>query len=168
MFDTVLSYLAPHDCASCGQQGSILCEQCKYDIVSEPPQRCLLCLVPTRISNLCTTCRQKSGVEDAWYVGERSGGLKRLIDEYKFRSALAAASQITSLIDARLPLFGELVVCPVPTAPAHRRARGFDHTARLARALADKRRLPYRSLLGRETSETQHFKSRADRFASAE
>lgn len=167
MIDRLLSYVAPHNCASCGQQGSILCDQCKYDIVSEPPVACLLCFMPAGGSNLCARCRSQTGIEDAWYVVERREGIKRLIDNYKFHSALEVSRHMAHVLDSRLPLLRDVVVTVAPTPPAHRRVRGFDHAERLGRQFARSRSLPYDRLLRRLSADAQHLKSRSDRFTSA-
>lgn len=165
MVDQLLSLLAPHSCCGCGNLGSLLCHNCKYDIEYEAFERCLVCLTPTASSDLCKLCAKQLSIEAAWCVGTRTGALKALLDRYKFDSAKEAGRIAAELLKARLPpLPGDTVVVPVPTAPAHRRSRGFDHTLDIAKGVSRRRRLPFRSVLARHNSEMQHFKSRADRL----
>lgn len=168
MLDRLLSIYAPHSCCGCGNVGSLLCDICKNDIISEPFSRCLVCLLPTFGSDLCTSCRHTSGIEDAWVVGAREHALKELLNRYKFDAAIEAATICTQLLDTSLPLLPiDTVVVSVPTASARRRVRGFDHIAVIAKRLAHMRSLRYADVLERTGSQTQHFKSRAERLKTA-
>ena len=165
MVDRLLAAIAPHSCCSCGNIGSILCPSCKNDIVSDPFSACISCLRPTLDGNLCSTCSAKLGVTLGWCVGERETHLKALLDWYKFNSAKEASKACAELLDMRLPLLpGNVVAVPVPTSPAHRRARGFDHSSLLASRLAKKRKLLFRQVLERRSNDTQHFKARSERL----
>lgn len=165
MLDRLLSTIAPHSCCGCGLLGDILCETCKNNIVSDPFERCLVCLKPTVDDNLCSACRTRSLFDAAWCVGTRQSELKALIDGYKFASARRAGVVCAELLLEQLPLItDETVVVAVPTSPAHVRARGFDHTARIARNVAKARQMRYASPLERVDNETQHFKTRAERL----
>lgn len=168
MLDRLLSIYAPHSCCGCGNVGSLLCDICKNDITSEPFSRCIVCLQPTFDSNLCSTCKRTGDIDDAWCVGVRDHALKELLNRYKFDAAIEAATICTGLLDASLPLLpADAVVVAVPTASARRRVRGFDHTAVIAKRLAGKRSLRYSAVLERTSSQTQHFKSRAERLKTA-
>lgn len=168
MLDTMLRLIAPHSCCGCGYLGSILCHQCKDDIVSEPFSQCVVCLKPTAGANLCTS-RCLLPAEAVWCVGQRSGPLKSLLDRYKFDAAREASSVLISLLDNSLPLLPtQTVVVAVPTASSHRRARGFDHMGRVARGFARHRRLAYGTPLSRNGGETQHFKTKRERETAAE
>lgn len=169
MVDGLLAFIAPHSCSGCGNPGSILCLSCKNDIVYEPFSACLCCLRPTADVNLCSSCGRRTGIQAAWTVGSREGPLKRLLDRYKFDSAKEAGRMCAELLDRSLPVLpAGFVVVPVPTSPAHRRARGFDHTLCITRAFARRRALTCRQLLARHTRDTQHFKGRAERLRQAE
>ncbi len=168
MLDTLLSPFAPHSCCSCGYLGSVLCEVCKNDIVSEPYALCLVCSKPTGNDNICTRCRKAWGVSGGWSVSERSGQLKALLDQYKFHSVRQAAPVCAQLLHERLPLLpSNVAIVPVPTAPSHRRVRGFDHTMLIVRAFAKKRRMPVAPVLHRTSGGTQHFKTRSERLKTA-
>jgi ComF family protein len=164
MIDRLLSVFAPHPCCGCGNVGSLLCPQCKYDIVSEPYSQCVICERPTSVAALCADCQSSSVFEAMWCTGARTGALQSLIDRYKFDSAREAARHAAELLDSVVPVLPqETVIVPVPTSPAHQRSRGFDHTALIAREFARLRRLPYCRVLERHGSETQHFLSRQAR-----
>lgn len=167
MLDTIISIIAPHTCSSCGETGSILCEYCKDDIINERFERCIQCLRPAG-SGICRSCRNKTGISEAWCVGERTAGLQNLLDAYKFRSSKEAARHITDMLDATLPIIDGLTICPVPTAPNHRRVRGFDHVELFAKALSKHRHLPYAVLLEQTSNDIQHFKNKSERAAAVE
>ncbi len=165
MLRRLLDLVIPHYCCSCGEIGSLLCESCKYDIIDERFSGCILCghasLVPG-----CSRCR--SGVERTWCGGERVGGLEILIDRFKFAYAEAAHVPLGDILLAALPdLPPETIVVPIPTIRAHVRQRGYDHTALLARYVADKRGLRYAQPLRRSTASVQRGASRAVRMAQA-
>jgi ComF family protein len=168
MIDSLFSSFAPHSCCGCQNIGSLLCHQCKYDIISESYALCIGCQVPTWGDNLCEKCRHAWGIESAWCVGVREGSLQALIDRYKFDSARQAAAICVELLDARLPLLpSDVAVVPVPTVPTHVRTRGFDHAALMARRFAKARGLRYAAPLRRTGDGTQHFKSRTERLQTA-
>ncbi len=123
---------------------------------------------PTRSGNLCSTCHDLSA-EMVWCVGSRRSELKTLIDNYKFSAMRSASRPLVELLDLTLPaLPPEVVVTVVPAASAHTRERGFDHMARIGREFAALRQLPYRPLLRRTLSDTQHFKTRRERLEAAQ
>lgn len=169
MLDNLLSNIAPHPCSGCAETGTILCTNCKNDIIDQSFDRCIVCTTPTSSSSLCRACARKSGISDAWCVSEREDALKMLLDSYKFHSAKAASIPLASLLDLTLPLLGSsLTVVPAPTAPAHRRVRGFDHTALIAKRFAKHRQLAYRSVLENTSRDIQHLSSRVKRFENAQ
>lgn len=164
MIDSLLNALAPHRCSSCGENGSILCESCKYDIVSDRFSGCVLCAKPCGNRGICAHCSRKSGITQAWCVGERRGGLKTLIDSYKFQSSRAASGVCADLFHCMLPqLPQELVVVGIPSAPRTVRARGFDHMGRIAKEFAQLRSGSVAQPLQRASSVILHFLPRAER-----
>ncbi len=168
MIDRLLAFIAPHSCCGCGNVGSILCENCKYDIISDMDESCLVCQHPTSVNNLCIRCRLSGTYDDAWYVSQRKDSLKILLNIYKFKSAKEVANVCADLLEAKLPILPVgIVVVPVPTAPAHRRSRGFDHTHLFVRQFAKRRKLRYRQVLERTDNQTQHFKTKKERLAHA-
>ena len=70
----------------------------------------------------------------------REGIIGELLKEYKYKSVRGAAKALAECLNVAIPgsvLEAEIV--PLPTAPKHIRARGFDHTWYLAKALARQR-----------------------------
>lgn len=165
MVERLLDFVSPHYCCSCGEIGSILCEGCKYDITSERFSGCTLCGQPT-LSGSHARCH--SIIERTWCGGERTGGLERLIDDYKFEYVVAAHKPLGDILLAALPeLPSDTIVVPIPTVRTHVRQRGYDHTLLLARYVADNRNLQCSRPLLRINSSVQRGANRKTRVAQA-
>lgn len=168
MLEAPLSILAPHHCCSCDRIGHILCDHCNYDIISEAYGSCIVC------GDICrggeTLCRQHVlPFARAWCVGERSGSLRALLDQYKFEHARSASETLAKLLDSTLPLLpDDIVVVPVPTIRKHIRQRGFDHTALFAQKFARRRGMKYQHAIERITSTTQLGKGLKERRVQAQ
>lgn len=146
-----------------------MCDSCIYNIVSEPFAGCLLCLHPCGGRGVCPSCARVVHVEQAWCVGERSGALKKLLDQYKFSASRAAAGTCAELLDATIPqLPAGVVVVPVPSSPHSVRQRSFGHVERFARQFAKRRGLVYAQPLQRASNVTLHFLSKKERERHAD
>jgi ComF family protein len=166
MIDTLLSKVAPHLCCGCGKIGSLLCDNCKYDINNDVFRQCLACRGPAGETGVCHHC--KLPYERAWCVGERSGVLQRLVGDFKFQNMYAGYIPLAGLLHERIDILpSNTVVVPVPTVPSHIRERGYDHTLLLARRLAKSRGLRTQALLRRATSTKQRDASRQQRIEQA-
>lgn len=164
---TLSNLLSPHYCCSCGEIGAILCEYCKYDIVSEPFESCLVCTKPVqKKAHLCSVCQP--AYKRAWCVGRRDDSLLSLIDQFKFERVLDAHAVLADLLHQTLPELPEgTIVVPVPTISAHRRMRGYGHVELVAKAFAKERHLPYREALVRRENHIQRGATRQQRIAQA-
>jgi ComF family protein len=166
MIDTALSFIAPHHCCGCDKVGCLLCDNCKYNIVSEQKMVCIVCGRPTARTWLCNTCRVP--YQRAWIVGERSGVLQRLVGLYKFSRAKAAYRDIGDLLLAILPeLPDNIVIVPVPTVSGHIRERGYDHMLLIAKYVEKKRNLKCQRLIGRKTDTKQRQSTAIQRAKQA-
>lgn len=162
MIDKLLQIVAPHHCYSCAKLGQPLCQDCKYDIADEANDVCVVCATPS-LDGICAGCT--TTYDRAWYVGDRSGVLKDLIDGYKFERVKSTAYPLGDLLDMRLPVLPRnSIIVPVPTIAPHVRARGYDHALLIARRLGALRNLPVTSLLRRRDSFVQRGKSKRERF----
>lgn len=155
MLDTLLSFTAPHHCSGCGLAGTLLCDNCKYDIISEPFSACVACGEGLGGRNgLCGDC--KLPYKRAWCVAPRQEHLERLIDSFKFTYARSAYDPLAGLLDSYLPdLPRNVRIVPVPTINSHIRQRGYDHTLLIARRLGRLRKLAVDTSLRRQTSTMQ-------------
>ncbi len=165
MLDSLLQLIAPHYCYGCNKQGTLLCDNCKYDIVSETFSGCIVCLRPSN-RGVCLQCHVP--YQNAWCVGERSDALESLIDGFKFQRTRYAYRHLAELLDAVVPdLDPETVVVSIPTISSHVRERGYDHARLVARQFAKRRGLRFSPLLQRKTATKQRGVSKKARFAQA-
>jgi len=167
MYKLLSTLFAPHYCCSCGAVGALLCDHCKYDIISEPFEACILChKLALPAHNLCGVC--VSPFAKAWCVGARSEGLKTLINQFKFERVRGAYEPLAELLHTTLPVFPpETTVVAIPTIAPHIRVRGYDQAALVARTFAGLRSLPFESILQRVTNTVQQGASRAVRRQQA-
>ncbi len=167
MIDRLLSLVAPHYCSGCGENGTLLCDNCKYDIVSESYNVCVACGKALALrQGICRDCNVPYSL--GWVVADRRDQLERLINVYKFENAKAAHRPLSQLLHERLPdLPTNVVIVPIPTVGAHIRQRGYDHMLLIARRFGVLRGLPVSKLLTRATSTKQRDASRAKRIAQA-
>lgn len=166
MIDTLLSHIAPHHCCGCGIIGTLLCDNCKYDISSEAFSACIACgslAGPAGICNLCVVPYSR-----AWCAGERSGALQRLIGTYKFQNAQDGYKLLGGLLLERIGhLPKETVVVAIPTVSSHIRQRGYDHAQLIAKYFAKKRGHKVEQPLQRVTSTKQRQATKAQRMTQA-
>ena len=137
------------------------------------PSVCLACRGPTgRVGEpLCPACRRalpwlreapratagrgrgrgRSGPALTWAPLAHEGPARALVHALKFRGALGVAGVMAAQIAANAPpgLLDGATLVPVPAPAARRRARGFDHAARLAAALGERSGRPVAACLRR-------------------
>ena len=167
--NTILGRLAnsllPHYCCSCGAIGSVFCDSCKYDIISEPFDSCVVCLKPSSTA-LCG--HHRLPYSRVVVAGWRSDGLERLVDASKFESMRPGCSSQAELLAARLPRFvGPAVVVPIPTIRPHIRRRGYGHTERIAWELARLIDHPVEQPIRRIKNHVQHGSTKTVRQRQA-
>jgi ComF family protein len=167
MLDSILSFVAPHHCSGCGLSGTLLCDNCKYDIISEPFSACSACGKDIAGSHgLCSNCQVP--YQRAWCVADRRDHLQRLIGNYKFTNARTGYRPLADLLHERLPVLPiNTVIIPVPTVNSHIRQRGYDHMLLIARRFGRLRNLPVHTGLQRVTSTKQRAASRSKRTEQA-
>ena len=167
MIDAVLSFVAPHRCSGCAISGTLLCDNCKYDIISEPFAACGACGKSiARNNGICSSCDVP--YTRVWCVSDRRDQLQRLIGNYKFTNARAAYRPLASLLHQYLPeLPANTVIVPVPTVSSHIRQRGYDHAYLIARRFAKLRGLSLDTSLRRVTNTKQRSASAKQRVTNA-
>lgn len=163
MINAILNLIAPHHCLGCQKTGTVLCDNCKYNIINEPFSQCLVCLTPTSRGAICQ--QHKNDFATAWCVGVRDEILEQLIDEYKFRNnkdaLLCAGDLLASTLDT---VDVHTIYVPVPTIHQHIRQRGYDHTAYIARAVQKKHGGSVAAIVTRRRNFTQRGASRKKRL----
>jgi len=166
MIDDAIGFIAPHHCCGCGVIGTLLCDDCKYNIIDELNSVCIVCKRPTLSKCLCNSCNVP--YDRAWVVGERNGALQRLIGLYKFERTRSGYKILGDLLHCVLPKFSpDVVIVPVPTVPSHIRERGYDHIMLISRYIARTRGLSCKALIIRKTNTKQRQASSSDRERQA-
>lgn len=174
---TLLDLVCPHSCRGCALLGSVLCERCKKNLFQTKTSICPLCKRVVEnggdsvIKMKCGDCELpfRAVAVGGW----REGALDRLVKDYKYRAVRAAGDTLAELLSLRLPeaWFRDcktVRVVPLPTIGKHVRQRGIDHTAVLARKLAQRRGWKVERLLVRAADTVQVGTKMAEREAQAE
>jgi ComF family protein len=136
LLDKLVGIAAPHQCLVCGREGGLLCAWCAPDAITALPSRCYRCSAQTEDFKTCPKCRRVSRLKHVWIRTNLDKLARRLIYDYKFKHARAAAHDIAGQMVQCLPYFADSLLVPVPTATSRVRQRGFDHTELLARVLS--------------------------------
>lgn len=165
MIDTLLRFLAPHYCYSCGTIGSPLCINCENDISSDYESSCVVCAQPSANGSCLAHCLL---IEKGWCLGVREGVLRDLTNDLKFAGSREIGTCLARCVTQVLPVLPtQVVLVPIPTIAAHVRQYGLDHTKLLVRQLAVQTSRPVEIALARKTRHVQHGKSRRVRQAQA-
>ena len=166
MIETLLSALSPHLCYACGRIGSVLCDNCKYDIIYDHFNECILCSKVCEPSGICKACRPC--FSRAWCVGQRAEVLRKVIDDYKFENVKAARIPLASLLSSTIGMLpSSVVLVPIPTIPAHIRRRGYDHAVLLAKQLAKMQGVEMKRILQRSSYTEQRGGTKVQRQTRA-
>jgi predicted amidophosphoribosyltransferase len=149
LLDDLLAALLPGRCPGCGVPAEPVCPACEARLVPAAP-------VPP-----------PTGIE-AWAAPLSYEGVGReLVARVKYRNARHAIGWLAdAMVDAAASLPGRPrveAVTWVPTTPARRRDRGFDHARLLARAVARRLGRPVCPTLWRAPGPPQTGRSRAQR-----
>lgn len=164
----MLELVAPHHCCECHKIGTLLCDDCKNNIINETYGRCIICNCACSSMNLCDKCRESVCYEKAWVVGERCGTLQKIIGVYKFQRAKAGCQVLADLLINILPVLpDDTVIVPIPTASNHIRGRGYDHTLQICSLIARRRGLKCKQLILRKTNTKQRQASLKQRQEQA-
>lgn len=147
-FSSILDLIAPYSCRGCGQLGEVLCECCKnYNIMH-------MAKICSRCKKSIEKCKCDVPIYTAFY---REGLIQNLVEDYKYQSIRGLDKALAEMLDETLPKnLGDTIIVPLPTAPKHVRERGFDHTLKLAKALAKRRKdFSFARILARNNNTVQ-------------
>jgi len=162
LFDSLIGLVAPHLCVGCGREGFVLCGTCMLLAAQKPFSRCLGCHTLTKNWRVCTSCRSWLPLQKATVVSEYEGVHELLVKELKFHLRRDSARVMAELMHYT-GAFEGWVACPVPTAPARIRARGFGHMELVCENMSHMG-VDVRKLLDRTTNERQLGSSRTARI----
>ena len=137
--------LLPTSCPVCGARGRAPCARCWAELRPAPS------LPPPR------------GIDRAAAVLHYSGVGRELVARLKYRNARSSVAFLAGAMASLVDPAGVDTVTWVPTTPARRRQRGFDHAEVLARAVARRIGRPCRPLLRRLPGPAQTGRAVAER-----
>lgn len=142
---TTVPFFAPFAtaCAGCNELGPILCRRCRFALASAATQ-----VTP-------------DGVLAALPF---DGVARQVLHGLKYRNRRGVARQLARLMVRRLRVESVDVVTWAPTSGPRARARGYDQSELLARAVARELGVPCRRLLYRTHGEQQTGHTRAERL----
>lgn len=160
----LLDLISPSSCRGCGLLGEPLCARCKNYILNQHQDICPIC--KTKQEN--HLCKNHPHLPPVYVLGERSGLLDQIIQEYKYNTVRSLAKPLAKMVNAILPAFEEqTILVPLPTSFKHIRERGFDHTLLIAKQLAKIHHLKVQKLLLRVNNTTQVGSDRETRLTQA-
>ncbi len=140
-FPGLLDLLAPPSCRGCKRLGSVLCDCCKNNIISEHKNYCPNC----KRLNLTGNCPKCKSLPPTYIISERKDLFSDLIHDYKYNSTRSLAKPFAEILDQIIPnIDGDVSLIPLPTIASHIRARSFDHTYLITKNLAKIRGKSYR------------------------
>jgi predicted amidophosphoribosyltransferase len=144
---TATALVAPPLCVACRKPpphaGDRLCPACRAQLPWLRGPRCPRCALPAPCGVRCPMAG--SAIARAWTPVAFEGPARALVHGLKFRGALGLAELMAAQMVANAPpglLADGVALVPVPTPPARRRTRGFDHAALLAKAIGARTGLP--------------------------
>ena len=142
---TTVPFFAPFAtaCAGCNELGPILCRRCRFALASAATQ-----VTP-------------DGVLAALPF---DGVARQVLHGLKYRNRRGVARELARLMVRRLRVESVDVVTWAPTSGSRARARGYDQSELLARAVARELGVPCRRLLYRTHGEQQTGHTRAERL----
>lgn len=166
LLERLIGVVAPHTCLACGREGKLMCDQCTPDAFITLPSRCFRCKRITLDFAVCDSCKKQVRLRHVWIRTGYEAHAKELLRLYKFERAQAAAGILAQTMCERLPyLSPATLVIPVPTATSRVRARGYDHAALLARAIARERHYTWLRAVTHLSQSRQVGSSRQQRLA---
>lgn len=135
--DRVISLIAPHTCLACGDEGSVLCKSCIEQYFDPTHPRCAGCKQVNDDFKVCSSCRKWLPLEFVYVATVYDGIGQQLIKAMKFGQQRQASTPIARMLFESMATFSmdDTLLCPIPTAPARIRERGFDHAKLISKEL---------------------------------
>jgi len=133
------------------------------------PSRCAGCHKITTDYKTCPACLKWLRARHVYVATSYDSLYERLLHELKFECRKEAVYPIAAIMHQQLQSVSHYdLLCPLPTAPARIRLRGFDHTLLIARLLSKKSRIPIARVLTRSSNIRQVGANRQQRLTQLE
>lgn len=174
LIDSALSFIAPHHCLGCQDEGQICCQKCLKSLQINPQDLvCYNCQISKDVDyGICLACQRKQSLNGVfWYANYKNKITKDLIKALKFNNVHASSKVMATSLKECIP--GEVIlktkfISAVPTANKRVRQRGWDQAKLISVSLAKFLKIPNKTLLIRASSFDQIGASKADRVKSSE
>jgi predicted amidophosphoribosyltransferase len=161
----LLDLLLPRRCIACGDAGALLCPACRAGLPTLTPPFCALCGAP--VAWPVERCRECAGRRIAFASARAAvpydDEVRRFVRRWKEGGLRGLAAVAAEVVADRIPRPDAHVVTFVPPDVWRARRRGHHPAEQLARALADRWRLPCAGLLRATAVQRQRGLSRAER-----
>jgi competence protein ComFC len=149
----LMEVIAPASCVGCGVIGDVVCTTCFSEISLDVREVCVGCGRNSREGRTCDACSARTKLTGVSVGAFYEGSVKEAILQLKFHRLRSAGRVAAELLARRLPRDLPVdVVTSVPVAPERYRERGYNQSELVARLVAPRLGLPYRTMLGRVTS----------------
>jgi ComF family protein len=159
-----IDLLYPPRCALCGRGGDLLCDACLAELPATLGARCDGCWSPLEPYGTCPACAGHAFAFSRVRAALRyTGDVRRLVHAFKFDYQSGLAPRLAQPLLAawqRLDFPAGLIV-PVPLTGMHRRQRGFNQSALLARELSHASNVPVVEALQRRHAHGRQAQSRS-------
>jgi ComF family protein len=141
-----LNILFPQRCVSCGEEGEILCRNCRKSLQIIVPPICPKCGKPQASGIICPSCVSWQNYID----GIRSpfkfeGSIREAIHQLKYNNLRCIAESLAVLLKEYIdsnPLSVQIIV-PVPLSLKRLRERGYNQSELIAKELCKLIQLPH-------------------------
>lgn len=156
---SILDFLFPKRCVSCGKIGRYFCERCRKTIRYISPNESI-CPVCERLAIDGVThpkCRSTYGLDGLTSFFRYDGTIRKAVKALKYQCVTDVASEYISLIsDAQLATFPHVDMCiPIPLHAARLKARGFNQAEVLGDILAKQIHIPLQTDILRRVVSTK-------------
>lgn len=167
--DSVASLVAPHECLSCGKEGEVLCGRCIEEYCEAPLPHCAGCRKQQDDFKVCKNCKSWLALKYVYVATAYEGIGSELVKAMKFNYRRQASEPIAKIMSGALESLDEnTILCPIPTAHARIRERGFDHAKLISQNLSQILKIKSLPVLHRHTNRRQLGSSRKARFKQME
>jgi competence protein ComFC len=144
--ENAINWLFPPRCITCETEGYSFCFDCQSKIQVTLQPACIYCGTALPRRGVCKRCSGKEwNYDEVRQFGLYSGPLAQAIRSLKYEHNLFLGPQLAGFLikTFRTTNWKPDLVTAVPLSPRHKRSRGYNQAALLARPLASRIGLPY-------------------------
>jgi ComF family protein len=140
-----LDLFFPQKCIGCGEEGEVICPQCRKSLTKIVPPICPVCGKPQMNGILCQVCVNGNSHIDGIRSPYRfEGTIRETIHQLKYKNIRCLGEPLAGLLYTYLkrnPLDFDVIV-PVPLHDKRLRERGYNQSELLARELSNLTKVP--------------------------